>query len=80
MSNEIRLKINLNSNLIVSNNKFWYFLDKNKFVCVEQVQTDFLKRFFADNFTSYFIKFSIDGFELPYLESTNVFRDLDIVK
>ncbi|CAF0936137.1 unnamed protein product [Brachionus calyciflorus] len=88
--NGIRLKIqliseskNLSTKILRDSHytNFWYYLDLNKFDLVEQIKFDLNEKIFLPNanFNYKSMRILIDNYEVPSFESTNIFRDNDII-
>lgn len=90
MLNEIlRLKIHFlvdpsMKNLLLKNpefTNFWYSLDTNKLELVEQLKKDIFLKIFTPNLEDYkLISILIDNYEVPSFETTQIFRDNDLIQ
>jgi hypothetical protein len=82
-ANYVRIKINIciNSKII---NKFWYFLNNNLLLTIEQFENDLrrtlIEKFNYLNFNDKKLNLYIEDFMLPNWEKSSIIRDNDLIE
>ena len=80
-ANYVRIKVNICND---TNNKFWYFLNTNLLLTIEQVEND-LKRILVDKFNCLNLndkqlRLHVQNYMLPSLETSSIIRDGDLIE